>query len=280
MPDPVRSGQRYMPGLDGLRALAVGAVVAYHLGFGWAPGGLLGVGVFFTLSGYLITDLLLGELRRPAHAARGFLAAPRPAAAAGPVRDAGRRGRLGYAAGQPAVAALRGAVGASMVYVTNWWLISQHLSYFARFGPPSPLNHLWSLAVEEQFYIIWPWLLWLGLRWRRGRPGSALRLAAADAPARRGLGHEMALLFQPGYDPSRIYYGTDTRAFALLVGAALALVWPSRGCAATPLAARGGSSTARVPPAWRSSSCWCGAPMSTRPFSTAAGWSCSRWRPC
>ena len=102
MPKPVRGGQRYMPGLDGLRALAVLAVIAYHLDFGWAPGGLLGVGVFFTLSGYLITDLLLGQCAPAGGLAAGrVLAAPRPAAAAGPVPDAGRGHRLG-GAGRPA----------------------------------------------------------------------------------------------------------------------------------------------------------------------------------
>src|SRR5215470_14845577 len=142
MPEPVRRGQRYMPGLDGLRALAVLAVVAYHLGWGWAPGGLLGVGVFFTLSGYLITDLLLGQ----------WEVTGRMQLADFWLRRA--RGQL------PAV---RGAVAAAAGYVSNWWLIAQHSSYFAQFAPPTPLGHLWSLAVEEQFYLVWPWLLWLGL---------------------------------------------------------------------------------------------------------------------
>ena len=92
MPEPVKRNQRYMPGLDGLRAIAVLAVIAYHLGFGWAPGGLLGVGVFFTLSGYLITDILLAPGRRRGGIKLGaVLARPRPAPAAGAVRDAGRR---------------------------------------------------------------------------------------------------------------------------------------------------------------------------------------------
>ena len=83
MPEPIKRSQRYMPGLDGLRALAVLAVIAFHLGFGWAPGGLLGVGVFFTLSGYLITDLLLAQLAAARHdPARPLLARPRPAPAA------------------------------------------------------------------------------------------------------------------------------------------------------------------------------------------------------
>jgi peptidoglycan/LPS O-acetylase OafA/YrhL/lysophospholipase L1-like esterase len=229
MPEPVRDSQRYRPGLDGLRALAVGAVVAYHLDLGWAQGGLLGVGVFFTLSGYLITDLLLGQYERTDSLQLGDFW----------LRRARRLLPALFVMLVVVVAwvtlldksllpAVRGAVGASAVYVTNWWLIAQHSSYFAQFGPPSPLGHLWSLAVEEQFYLIWPWLLWLGLRWRRSGPGSYLSLAAGSLLLAAASAVTMALLYQPGYDPTRVYDGTDTRAFALLIGAALAFVWPSR----------------------------------------------------
>jgi peptidoglycan/LPS O-acetylase OafA/YrhL/lysophospholipase L1-like esterase len=218
-----------MPGLDGLRALAVLAVIAYHLHLGWAPGGMLGVGVFFTLSGYLITDLLLGQ-----HEATGTLQ----------LADFWRRRArrllpalavlLAVVAAwvtlldRPQLSALRGVVVSAVGYVTNWWLIAQHSSYFAQFGPPSPLGHLWSLAVEEQFYLVWPWLLWLGLRWARGRPGTRSRLAAATVLLATLSAIEMAMLYRPGYDPTRIYDGSDTRAFALLIGAGLAFVWPSR----------------------------------------------------
>jgi peptidoglycan/LPS O-acetylase OafA/YrhL len=232
MPEPVRSGQRYLPGLDGLRALAVLAVIGYHLNFGWARGGLLGVGIFFTLSGYLITDLLLGQ----------YHAAGRLQLADFWLRRA-RRLLPALFVMLPVVVAwvtvlhrtqlaeLRAAVLAACGYVSNWWLIAQHVSYFARFGPPSPLGHLWSLAVEEQFYLIWPWLLLLGLRFVAERDtrlalrprlaGVTLVLAAASALA-------MAMLYRPGFDMSRVYDGTDTRAFGLLVGAALAMLWPSR----------------------------------------------------
>ena len=128
--------------------------------------------------------------------------------------------------------ALRGNVVASAFYMSNWWLIFQHVSYFARFGPPSPLGHLWSLAVEEQFYLIWPWLLLLGLRFihERTRCAPAARPAAGGRHhgAGRRLAILMAVLYHPGFDPSRVYDGTDTRAFGLLIGAALAMVWPSR----------------------------------------------------
>ena len=232
MPEPVRSGQRYVPGLDGLRALAVLVVVAYHVQLGWAQGGLLGVGVFFTLSGYLITDLLLGQ-----RAATGRLQLTdfwlRRARRLLPALFVMLAVVLAWVTllDRPQLPAIRGAVAASVGYVSNWWLIAQHSSYFGRFSPPSPLGHLWSLAVEEQFYLVWPWLLLLGLRWARGRhkraidytklAGATLLLVAASALA-------MALFYHPGYDPTRVYDGTDTRAFGLLIGAMLAFVWPSR----------------------------------------------------
>lgn len=216
---------RYMPGLDGLRALAVFAVIAYHLNFPWASGGLLGVSLFFVLSGYLITDLLATEwslsggidlkafwLRR----ARRLL----------PTLFVLLAGVLAWTAliNPAQLTSLGKDALAAVFYSSNWWLIFHHVSYFASFGPPSPLGHLWSLAVEEQFYLVWPLLLWVGLHFiqcRKRLAGLTLIGVLASAIA-------MALIYQPGTDPSRVYYGTDTRAFALLLGAALALVWPSR----------------------------------------------------
>jgi peptidoglycan/LPS O-acetylase OafA/YrhL len=230
MPEPIRRSRRYMPGLDGLRALAVLAVIAYHLGFGWAPGGLLGVGVFFTLSGYLITDLLLEQWARGRRRLADFWL--------------GRARRLLPALfamlvavfawvtvfGPPQPPNFRDAVAAAALYVSNWQLIFQHVSYFARFGPPSALNHLWSLAVEEQFYIFWPFLLLLGTRFvREPSPGGLRpRLAGVTLLGAAASAIAMALLYHPSLDPSRVYYGTDTRACELLAGAALAMVWPSR----------------------------------------------------
>jgi peptidoglycan/LPS O-acetylase OafA/YrhL len=221
-----------MPGLDGLRAIAVLAVLAFHLGFGWAPGGLLGVGIFFTLSGYLITDILLSQLARRGHIRLGrfWLARARrllPALFAMLAIVVAWVTIFGPAQPQQ----FRDAVVASALYVSNWQLIFGDVSYFARFAPPGPLNHLWSLAIEEQFYIVWPFILLLGVRLVREVPlpsGVRPRLAGVTLLLAIASAILMAVLYHPSLDPSRVYYGTDTRASELLFGAALAMVWPSR----------------------------------------------------
>ncbi|RNB79723.1 acetyltransferase [Brevibacillus fluminis] len=224
MPKPLNGSGRYIAGLDGLRALAVLAVIAYHLNFSWASGGLLGVGVFFVLSGYLITDILATQWKKYGQLdlkdfwirrARRLLPAMLLMLAVVVCWT--------IATDRSQLPTLRSDSFAAIFYVSNWWLIFHQVSYFESFGPPSPLGHLWSLAVEEQFYLLWPLLLALGFRYVPQRGKMALLTlggAAISAIA-------MALLFEPGIDPSRIYYGTDTRSFALLIGAALALIWPS-----------------------------------------------------
>jgi peptidoglycan/LPS O-acetylase OafA/YrhL len=215
----------YSPGLDGLRAFAVIAVLLYHADLAWIPGGFLGVEVFFVISGYLITALLLTEWRQ-----RGRIDLKtfwlRRARRLLPALYVLLVVILAFAVvflpGE--VAGLRGDVLAAFGYVTNWYLIFGQESYFEAVGRPSLLQHLWSLAVEEQFYLIWPPILALGLcigatRLRRRRVLTvALFGAVASAVT-------MALLYVPGVDPSRIYYGTDTRATGLLCGAALAFLW-------------------------------------------------------
>jgi peptidoglycan/LPS O-acetylase OafA/YrhL len=125
--------------------------------------------------------------------------------------------------------ALRGALAAAATYSSNWYLIIGRQSYFARFAPPAPLDHLWSLAVEEQFYLLWPFVLMLGLFcMRKRRPRAAAWLAVPTLAMAAASALAMALLYQPGLDPTRIYEGTDTRAFGLLIGAALALVSAGR----------------------------------------------------
>ncbi|TCP22347.1 peptidoglycan-N-acetylmuramate O-acetyltransferase [Scopulibacillus darangshiensis] len=225
MPEPIKGNARYMGGLDGLRALAVLAVIAYHLNLRWAPGGFLGVVVFFVLSGYLITDQLVAKwdqrgrmdfrdfwLRRARRLLPAMLILLIAVVAWTTFFD------------HNLLAKLRGDVVAALLYISNWWFIFHNVSYFDKFGLPSPLNNLWSLAVEEQFYLIWPLLLYLGLRFVKQR-GLLILLTILIAIDSALL---MAVLYEPGADPSRVYYGTDTRMFSLLIGAALALVWPSR----------------------------------------------------
>lgn len=211
----------YLPGLDGLRALAVLGVLLYHADLRWFRGGFLGVEVFFVISGYLITSLLLSEWE---HAGRIDLKAfwLRRARRLLPAVYFLVVAVLTYAVFflPREVAGLRGDALAAFSYVTNWYLVFGHQSYFVAVGRPSLLQHLWSLAVEEQFYLIWPPLLFVGLtRLRRSR---MLLIVLAGAVVSALL---MALLYRPEVDPSRIYYGTDTRAAGLLFGAALAFVW-------------------------------------------------------
>jgi peptidoglycan/LPS O-acetylase OafA/YrhL len=220
-----RHGLRYAPGLDGVRALAVAAVVAYHVGVTSGaivlPGGFLGVDLFFVLSGYLITSLLIVEARqRRRISIKQFY-----------IRRARRLlpalytllltvGAIGAFWLPQQAARLRGDLLAALGYVTNWWLISQSSSYFQTGGDrPDLLTHLWSLAVEEQYYLIWPVVLIVFFRFRSPR-WLILTVILSGVGAST---IAAAVLYDPFADPSRVYYGTDTRALAPLVGAALAL---------------------------------------------------------
>jgi peptidoglycan/LPS O-acetylase OafA/YrhL len=225
-----------MPGLDGLRAIAVGGVILYHLGFGWCKGGLLGVGVFFTLSGYLITDILLTQVDGGGIHFRSFwlARARRLLPALFLMLIVVTAWVTVFGPHQPG--SFRDAALSAAAYFNNWWLIFQHSSYFARFEAPSPLGHLWSLSIEEQFYIFWPFLLLIGTRLVpeiRDSTGARPRLALVALGMALVSAVLMAVLYHPSADPtktdpSRVYYGTDTRALELLFGAALAMVWPSR----------------------------------------------------
>ncbi|MBU5214418.1 acyltransferase family protein [Heyndrickxia oleronia] len=216
--------RRYILGLDGLRALAVLSVIFYHLGFKWASGGFLGVVVFFVLSGYLITDLLVEEWDRHQHIHLKKFWLKR-AKRLLPAIFLLLLILIGWVSlfDRSFLHSLREDCLAALFYFSNWWYIFHNQSYFDSFANPSLLNHFWSLAVEEQFYLVWPLLLMLGFRFIPRRLLFLLIVIIATISA-----IAMGVLYQPGLDPSRVYYGTDTRAFSLLIGAALALYWPSQ----------------------------------------------------
>jgi peptidoglycan/LPS O-acetylase OafA/YrhL len=219
------------PGLDGVRAFAVLAVMAFHEGMRGAPGGFLGVDIFFVLSGYLITDLLVAQRARLGRLdLRGFWIrrARRLLPALAVVLIVVTAAAAVFESGQ--LGELRPALAAAVTYSSNWYQALHHGSYFATFGPPPPLQHLWSLAIEEQFYLAWPLILGLLLTRVADRVTRAL-FAWTGAGVSALL---MALLYAHGGDPSRVYYGTDTHSTALLVGAALALTWPLGEIASAP----------------------------------------------
>jgi peptidoglycan/LPS O-acetylase OafA/YrhL len=218
-------------GLDGLRALAVVAVLLYHADCKSVPGGFLGVDVFFVLSGYLITSLLLREWHgsgglnfRRFYAARARRLLP------------GLGGLLvgtGAAAlifAPDAVAMVRRQLIPSVAYYLNWSSIYGHTSYFQQTGRPPLLLHLWSLAVEEQFYLIWPVVVLLVLRRHRGKRGRRMLRTVAFTGALLSAAWMAFLAARHGFpvpnDPSRAYYGTDTHASGLMLGSALACIWP------------------------------------------------------
>ena len=227
---PVRPKSRYIPALDGLRTFAVLAVIAYHMGIPWAKGGLLGVTIFFVLSGYLITSLLViefqgtGRINLPdfwlRRVRRLFPAI---------VFSVAGIAVLCTLFNHALLTKLRPDVLPSLFLFNNWWQIFHNVSYFDALGSPSPVTHFWSLSIEEQFYLIWPVLLFLLMKLGvKKRTLSIVTLVLALCSA-----IEMGVLFDPHGDPSRVYYGTDTRAFSLLIGAWLALVWPSNQLGAT-----------------------------------------------
>ncbi|MGZ6954299.1 MAG: acyltransferase family protein [Acidimicrobiia bacterium] len=228
---PADLGLEHQPALDGLRGVAVAGVLLFHAGH--LDGGFLGVDAFFVLSGYLITSLLLRE-----HAVRGTI---------GLARFWGRRARRLLPAlacllvmvavycvviAQPSeLDTIRGDALATIVYVANWRQIATGQDYFALFRAPSVLQHTWSLSIEEQFYLVWPLLL-LGITAAAGATRAARRVVVV-ALALAAVSYVLAGAFA-GTNPSRAYYGTDTRVGAILLGAAFAAWTQWRGEAANP----------------------------------------------
>lgn len=224
---------RHFPALDGIRAIAVVAVLLYHFGVPHSTGGFLGVDLFFVLSGYLITGQLVtrwlpgaatvgresfkafwgARARRLFPSLAAMLAVTTAAVAVGD------RQQLGV---------YRGDLAAAATYTSNWWYVFHHRSYFVAAGRPPLLQHLWSLAVEEQFYLAWPvviLVITMVVRRRWARRGvllivsAVLTLASASV---MGLGSALSQVPELG-DPSRFYFGSDSHAIGLLVGSTLAV---------------------------------------------------------
>lgn len=221
----------YRPALDGLRAVAVIAVLFFHARFSWAKGGFLGVSTFFTLSGFLITTLLISEhhrsggislrsfwtrrFRRLLPAAWMTLAGVVGASAFGVWNDDQMR-------------ALRGDVPSAFLQLINWHFVAGGRSYGDQFAAPSPLEHFWSLAIEEQFYVVFPLVALLALRWAKGRRwplAAAMGVMAVMSAIVSGL--------TAGGSTGRAYFGTDTRLMELCIGVILATVLSGRFTAVT-----------------------------------------------
>ena len=214
---PTAPGHR--PALDGVRALAVSAVVIYHLGAPWLPGGFLGVDAFFVLSGFLITSLLLDQAATSGRIALGefFARRARRLLPALYVLILAVCAWAAFLATPAQIGDLRGAALAALLYVANWFFILTGQSYFDQSAGPSPLEHTWSLAIEEQFYLVWPLVVLLLVR--RLSPRTAAVMLGAGTFASVAL---MAFSAREG-DPTVAYFGTLTRAHELLVGAILAI---------------------------------------------------------
>ena len=219
-------GIRYIPAIDGLRAVAVIAVMLYHLGFSWIPGGFLGVDLFFVISGYVITRLLLDSIQRSGGLdLRAFYKA--------------RIRRLFpplvfmifvtiLYIGIWAPETMRRFVSDSPFALfggMNWWLVFRHTDYFDTISRPPLLQHTWSLGVEAQFYLVWPLILLLVLR-QFGKakiPGAALLIAAISGIALLLVSFEVDAA--NASQVSHVYFGTDTHSIGLFLGAALAVSW-------------------------------------------------------
>ncbi|MFM6842071.1 MAG: acyltransferase family protein [Candidatus Planktophila sp.] len=221
-----KRGIQYIPAIDGLRAIAVMAVLFYHLGFKWIPGGFLGVDLFFVISGYVITRLLLDSIEnsggldlRAFYLARvrrllpalAFMLATTAIAVGIWAPDTIRR----FLIDTPF--ALTGSM--------NWWLVSHHLDYFEAIGRPPLLQHTWSLAVEAQFYLIWPLILLLILKFFGKKRISLISLAIAGVSGVALMAVSFSLDAANASKVSHVYFGTDTHSIGLFLGAALAVSW-------------------------------------------------------
>jgi peptidoglycan/LPS O-acetylase OafA/YrhL len=221
-----KRGIQYIPAIDGLRALAVIAVMFYHLGFSWIPGGFLGVDLFFVISGYVITRLLLDSIAQSGGLdLRGFyIARIRRLLPALAFMVISTMIAIGIWAPDTIKRLLLDAPF-SLTGTMNWWLVARHQDYFESIGRPPLLQHTWSLAVEAQFYLAWPLILYFILKkfGQKHIPAAALFIAAASGIALLLL--SFSLDASNASKVSHVYFGTDTHSIGLFLGAALAVSW-------------------------------------------------------
>jgi len=219
-------GIQYIPAIDGLRALAVIAVMLYHLGFSWIPGGFLGVDLFFVISGYVITRLLLDSIEQSGGLdLRGFyLARARRLLPALLFTVITTTIAIGIWA-PDTIKRFLTDIPFALTGTMNWWLVARQQDYFESIGRAPLLQHTWSLAVEAQFYLLWPLILYFVLK-RLGKsriPVAALVIAAASGVALFLV--SLSLDASNTSKVSHVYFGTDTHSIGLFLGAALAVSW-------------------------------------------------------
>ena len=219
-------GIRYIPAIDGLRAVAVIAVMLYHLGFKWIPGGFLGVDLFFVISGYVITRLLLDSIQRSGGLdLRAFYMA-RIRRLLPPLVFMIITTVIFVGLWAPdTMRRLLGDTPFALFGGMNWWLVFRQTDYFEAIGRPPLLQHTWSLGVEAQFYLVWPLILLLVLRYfgKNKIPAAALLIAAFSGIAL--LVVSLQIDAASGSKVSHVYFGTDTHSIGLFLGAALAVRW-------------------------------------------------------
>ena len=219
-------GIRYIPAIDGLRGVAVVAVMLYHLGFSWIPGGFLGVDLFFVISGYVITRLLLDSIARSGGLdLRAFYKA-RVRRLFPPLIFMILATSIYIGIWAPdTVRRFVSDAPFSLFGAMNWWLVFRHTDYFDSIARPPLLQHTWSLGVEAQFYLIWPLILLVVLRYlgKNKIPGAALFIAAVSGIALLVLSFQVDAANTSQI--SHVYFGTDTHSIGLFLGAALAVSW-------------------------------------------------------
>lgn len=216
---------RYITGYDGLRTFGVLGVILYHLNPNVFVGGYLGVPIFFAVSGYLVTDHMLASYQQTGHYDnKGYLLRRIKKIYPQLLTVLLASSAYIFMFQRDLLAKLYQIFISNVLNVYNWWQIANGQSYFERFaGHESPFTHLWTLSIEGQFYLIWPLIIFLLVRYVK-KPGRMFGIMLGVSVLSAAL---MAFLYQPGVDTSRIYYGTDTRLFAILLGGALAVIWPS-----------------------------------------------------